>query len=52
MAVKSQSLGISGPNPELALGGIHFYCWFETITEIKVPIVSGHGSYLGLALLE
>ena len=45
--MKSQNLGLSGPNPELTLGRTLFYCWFEIISNIKFPSFSSHGSCLG-----
>lgn len=50
--MKSQSLGRSGPNPEFTLGGILFYCWFETITKLMFPTFSSHRSRLGFVLFK
>lgn len=44
---KSESLGISGSNPESILGRTLFYCWLETVTKIKFPSFSSHGSCMG-----
>lgn len=42
---KSENLGISEPNPEGASGGILFYYWSETITEIASHIFQSRGPF-------